>query len=228
MSKRATSWSLESCILFWRDPEGTWTSLFQLIFWFSVLTFKETSWRPKETKAVTVYLSDRSFSYYDVKEHDWKIETGKYRISAGFASDDIRLEKQIVKTGTMTPYSSLPSPYFILEDGQCEIPLGNFEKALGHPISQEREVKPFTVNTTFAELRDSFRGKYTTAVMEAVMKKRPMRGVRESMIFEAPIRNVLWFVKSWDTVDAIVDFFNGKGNVISVLARIGSERKGMT
>ena len=45
-----------------------------------------------EKKHVTLKLSDRSFSYYDVASHDWKIDPGKFTILVGNSSENTPLK----------------------------------------------------------------------------------------------------------------------------------------
>ena len=186
--------------------------------------FRKVNLNPGESEDLSFLLAGECFSYYDVKEKDWRIEEGIYRIFAGFSSDDIRLEEEIYKQGTQTPYTTLPDPYFTVDSRICRISDENFETALGFAVPKPRDPRPFTVNSTFAELRDSFRGKWTNTLMAEVLKRKKVPGVRESMVFDAPIRNALWFVQRWDTVDALVDFFNGKGSLLKVLRAVRRER----
>ena len=118
----------------------------------------------------------------------------------------------------------MPDPYFTVDSRICRISDENFETALGFAVPKPRDPRPFTVNSTFAELRDSFRGKWTNTLMAEVLKRKKVPGVRESMVFDAPIRNALWFVQRWDTVDALVDFFNGRGSLLKVLRAVRRER----
>ena len=47
--------------------------------------------KPGETKAATVTLSARSFSYYDVNAKKWRADSGEYQILVGRSSQDIQL-----------------------------------------------------------------------------------------------------------------------------------------
>ncbi len=47
---------------------------------------------PGEKKLISIKLDERSFSYYDIANHDWVAEKGSYKILVGSSSRDIRLE----------------------------------------------------------------------------------------------------------------------------------------
>jgi beta-glucosidase len=47
---------------------------------------------PGEEKAVTVTLTQRDLSYYDVKKGGWRCESGAYQLCVGSSSRDTRLE----------------------------------------------------------------------------------------------------------------------------------------
>ena len=51
--------------------------------------------KPGQGRIVSVWLDPRSFSYYDVKKHDWVAAPGRYRIEVGASSRDIRLSKAL-------------------------------------------------------------------------------------------------------------------------------------
>lgn len=54
--------------------------------------FEKVELKPGETKRVKFYLEKRAFSHWDVDDHAWRMESGKYRILAGASSRDIRCE----------------------------------------------------------------------------------------------------------------------------------------
>lgn len=54
--------------------------------------FEKVELKPGETRRVKFYLEKRAFSHWDVDDHAWRMESGKYRILAGASSRDIRCE----------------------------------------------------------------------------------------------------------------------------------------
>jgi beta-glucosidase len=54
--------------------------------------FSKVELKPGESKQVTVTLNPRSFSYYDVKSHQWKADAGTYDILVGHNVEQIDLK----------------------------------------------------------------------------------------------------------------------------------------
>jgi beta-glucosidase len=57
--------------------------------------FKKVALKPGEKKVVTFVIDESAFSYYDVAEKKWKANSGKYEISIGASSRDLRLKKTL-------------------------------------------------------------------------------------------------------------------------------------
>jgi beta-glucosidase len=58
--------------------------------------FAKTMLQPGASKTLTIRLRIRDFSYWDVESHDWKANSGRFRILIGASSNDIRLQEDIV------------------------------------------------------------------------------------------------------------------------------------
>lgn len=58
--------------------------------------FTKTLLQPGESKTITIRLSVRDFSFWDVESHDWKANSGYFRILVGASSNDIRLQEDVV------------------------------------------------------------------------------------------------------------------------------------
>jgi beta-glucosidase len=60
--------------------------------------FARVELQPGESKRVSVSLDRRSFAYWDVKTHDWKVDPGEFIVWAGDSSVNLPLEaKYVVK-----------------------------------------------------------------------------------------------------------------------------------
>jgi beta-glucosidase len=57
--------------------------------------FKKVFLNAGEGKKVKIILDSNAFAYWDVEIHDWKVEAGKFNISVGSSSSNIRLTKEI-------------------------------------------------------------------------------------------------------------------------------------
>lgn len=62
--------------------------------------FVKVNLKPKETKKVSFTLSKRSFSYYDVEQKDFMVQTGTFEILLGASCEDIRLQKEVKVAST--------------------------------------------------------------------------------------------------------------------------------
>lgn len=62
--------------------------------------FEKVFLNPGEEKEVTFTLDKRSFAYYEVKLHDWFVETGRFYVEIGASSRDIRLREAVTVNGT--------------------------------------------------------------------------------------------------------------------------------
>jgi beta-glucosidase len=51
--------------------------------------FRRVDLKPGETRHVSVPLDRRSFAYWDVATHAWKVDPGRYEIAVGQSSRDI-------------------------------------------------------------------------------------------------------------------------------------------
>jgi len=58
--------------------------------------FRKIMLSPGESREVVVALDARAFSYWSIKEHDWRIQPGTYAIMAGSSSQDVPLVSSIV------------------------------------------------------------------------------------------------------------------------------------
>lgn len=57
--------------------------------------FEKVALRPGQSRRVHLMMDARSFSYWDINTHDWKIMPGTYRIMVGSSSRDIQLRDSL-------------------------------------------------------------------------------------------------------------------------------------
>jgi beta-glucosidase len=62
--------------------------------------FQKVMLRPMESKSISIPLDPRSFSYWSINAHDWKIANGNFKVMIGSSSEDIRLEGVIDEKGS--------------------------------------------------------------------------------------------------------------------------------
>lgn len=58
--------------------------------------FAKVQLNPGETRNVTLTLDRRAFAYYNVKNHDWKVDAGDFNIYVGSSSAQIHLTDRVV------------------------------------------------------------------------------------------------------------------------------------
>lgn len=63
--------------------------------------FEKVELAPGESKTISFTLDKRAFAYWNIKLHDWHVETGKYKILIGKSSRDIEAEKEISVESTV-------------------------------------------------------------------------------------------------------------------------------
>ncbi len=56
--------------------------------------YRKVYLEPGESQVVTMYLSKDAFSYFDIDKNTFVVDEGKYELSLGFSSRDIRLTKE--------------------------------------------------------------------------------------------------------------------------------------
>jgi beta-glucosidase len=57
--------------------------------------FKKVRLKAGESQSVTLKLDRRSFAYWDVKSHDWRVDPGKFTIMVGDSSENLPLHETI-------------------------------------------------------------------------------------------------------------------------------------
>ncbi|MGI6755239.1 MAG: beta-glucosidase [Atopobiaceae bacterium] len=101
--------------------------------------FAKIGLAPHESQTVTLSLTARAYSYFNVLTNAWEIEGGTYTIAVGPNSRDLPLTAQVEMAGTNapSPYQKelLPS-YFT--GNIVRVPDSEFESLLGHKLQSQR------------------------------------------------------------------------------------------
>ena len=146
--------------------------------------FSKVYLAPGEQKTVSIELTDRSFSYYNAKISDWAIEGGDYKITAGNSSRNLLLESQISVQGDGKESlladlkKTAPVYYQLPDETPLNIPPEAFVQIYGGPLPiPPHRGKPFTVNSTLADVRSTFVGRQLNKmVLKQVTKMFPSAG----------------------------------------------------
>jgi len=176
---------------------------------------------PGESSEVSMTLDRRSFAYYDVQSSAWQIETGDFEIRVGASSRDIKFRGPLTVRSNFTPpdtqemdeYRHPAKKNFLISDKA-------FVAVLGGPIPRPQPIRPFHINSTLGEIRETFLGRiiYSLAKKEAFKlwnsdMDDTARKIIEAGVKEAPLRSMVLLTGgqfSFSIVKGIVSLINGK------------------
>ena len=150
--------------------------------------FAKISLEPGETKTVTFTLSKRAFAYWNVKLHDWFVESGAFTVEIGRSSRDIALSSEVYVEGTQTvPMTVTPDTIYL--------DLMKNEKA-------RRVLAPMMEKK---RLLDNENESSSEAAAEAITDE-----MNEAMFLYSPLRAMVSFDQSmtYDQVQALADEIN--------------------
>ena len=150
--------------------------------------FAKISLEPGETKTVTFTLSKRAFAYWNVKLHDWFVESGAFTVEIGRSSRDIALSAEVCVEGTKTvPMTVTPDTIYL--------DLMKNEKA-------RRVLAPMMEKK---RLLDNENDSSSEAASEAITEE-----MNEAMFLYSPLRAMVSFDQSmtYDQVQALADEIN--------------------
>ncbi len=150
--------------------------------------FAKISLEPGETKTVTFTLEKRAFAYWNVKLHDWFVESGAFTVEIGRSSRDIALSSEVYVEGTQTvPMTVTPDTIYL--------DLMKNEKA-------RRVLAPMMEKK---RLLDNENGSSSEAAAEAITDE-----MNEAMFLYSPLRAMVSFDQSmtYDEVQALADEIN--------------------
>lgn len=75
--------------------------------------FTKVELHPGESKKVSLTLSRRAFSYYNVKKQQWEADNGEYELMVGSSSRDIRLSTEFELTIGVNPLGEITDDTYI-------------------------------------------------------------------------------------------------------------------
>lgn len=176
---------------------------------------------PRESKTVELTLDRRAFAYYNAQAGDWRVDSGTYTVELGSSSRDIRLS-QTVKVHGMAPNTGLNGkvPAYCDPAKQWPVPKEQFEAVLGHPVPPERNLRPFTTNSTLGEVQASLVGRFFVKQVKANMAKQFGGGdgmdeftkIIDAMLEDMPLRQLAMLsggAMPPSLMDGLVEMMNG-------------------
>lgn len=184
--------------------------------------FEKVTLKAGESKVVSFTLSKRNFSYYNVENNAWHVESGDYEIRVAASSQDIRLITKVhiesTTTITLPDYRNNLPGYYDLSNGM-QISDKEFETLLGRPIppGERPEGLPHTINSTMTDIQDKWLGRLLLTIMkkgiEKMAKGSPdIKIIAEAMMMDMPLRFLTMSSDGGftiDQVDGLVEMLNG-------------------
>lgn len=148
--------------------------------------FEKVSLAPGEEKEVRFVLDKRSFAYYEVKLHDWHVESGAYEVEIGASSRNIRLRGSVQVESTV----EIPTTF-------------TYESTVGDLLKTEKG-RVFVEQMTGKSDREAI-GRESQALGEGGEK------VAQSMMFEMPLRSIVTFGRmTMEQLDGLLVMLNAK------------------
>ena len=186
--------------------------------------FSKTYLEPGESKRVTLTLSDRAFSYYNVEKSAWDIEEADYEILVGASACDIRLSATIHLNGSSPKHTS---PDCYLNADIKSVSDSDFEKLLGRAIPDGKWGGGLTENDAICQLYYAKSGlaRLVYKVLTSIKNKSEAKGtpnLNVLFIYNMPFRAIskmsggMVSAKMVEDILLIVNghFFRGFGRVI--------------
>ena len=180
--------------------------------------FDKVALEPGEKKTVSFALDKRAFAYYDVKAHDWKVESGEFDILVGASSQDIRLKATVNVKGDAEAGGDdaerLPSYYCgkveAVSDAEFATLLGREPAPLDKPADYKLD---FSSTFEDAKRAGSLLGKFIAWLIPKCIKDNGLgsSAIMVAIIMQTPIRamsNMSGGLLSDDMAEGLVMLFN--------------------
>lgn len=187
--------------------------------------FAKVALEPGEEKDVTLLLDRRAFSYYDVSQRAWVLESGNFEILVGASSGDIRLSGALAlaseQTATAPTEAEKQTAYYHPQKGMA-VSQADFETLLGRPVPPNLPPQRggYTFNTPITDMGATLIGRQLFRVMHQQIKKMiagiegtPTALMMETMVHEMPLRTMLMMgggAVRKETLEALLLLINGR------------------
>lgn len=176
--------------------------------------FEKLELNPSETKTISLDIDYKSLTIY---QDDYKLEPGEYEIRVGASSRDILYKEiiniksnDIVKDDLLEVYKNYNKDTVIKDS--------DYEKLLAKKIPEPKPIKPYNINSTLGEIKQTFIGnklynivsKQMASTVETETNKTNKKMI-EKTINQMPLRSLVVFSEgklSLKRVYGIIDLMN--------------------
>ena len=175
--------------------------------------FRKVELASGERTQLTIPLDESAFAHFDPAQGAWIVEPGEYEIRIGSSSRDIRLRQRIDVGRAQQPSTSGPASQNAGDvaaagkianpaAGRSELAVDDntFATALGRPIPPVEPIRPFHLNSTFAEISTTWLGRKATDAAKAAFAQRlgddlddATQRMVEAMATDTPLRVMVLF-----------------------------------
>ena len=180
--------------------------------------FSKVSLGAGERERVTLDLDRAAFAYFRTASGDWVVESGEYEIRVGASSRDIRLRQRFVLEGDPAGDRGTAAPTLV--DGRLACDDETFTAMLGKPIPPAQDVRPFHLNSTFAEIATTWLGRKVAVAVKAQFARRmgggadaATRRMIDAIANDMPLRQLVLFsggAVGFAQIEALVAVLNGR------------------
>ncbi len=178
--------------------------------------YRKVKLKPGESARIEFTLTQAEFVNYSITHKCWTVEAGVYEIQIGASSRDIRLREKINLAGSAgEDLRNLVPAYYDLPPRAEDIPEEQFAAVWGGPLSASvHRGPPYTMNTSLAEIKDTWIGKLLARgargqIKKAASKDRtPELMIRES-VAETPFRQYVQAGISYKVINGMILMLNG-------------------
>lgn len=181
--------------------------------------FEKVHLSPGESASVSISLDERAFSFYDVKQTAWVVESGAYELLLATSSRDILFRFTVTAEGEPIEATPIPQSYQQLPaEGMWDVPFEDFRALFDGDVPLlQRSPLPFTHNSLVGELDATALG----ALVLRIIKKAAGGGIAgqeddtdkmlQMGLMEYPLRVIsMSRILSPTQVEGLVDVLNGK------------------
>jgi beta-glucosidase len=182
-----------------------------------------------EQKHIDIRLEKTAFEVYDVQTQSFVVEKGLYKIQLAKHVDHIIESIEVELDGVELEFEQIS---YRMEDYNTS----DFEKLYGKPLPSRhiKKKRPYTMNSTLEDLRNTWIGKMVANTILKEGKKQMsdiheewMKEVAEKTLLETPLRMLALFSDgkvSFHMLEGIIDLANLK--VFRGLKKLRKENKG--
>lgn len=194
--------------------------------------FAKVCLQPGESRRVSVTLSPRAFSFYNVSAARWQVQTGAYHVAVGASSQALplcaELPVQSDESVSVPDLHSAAPAYYAPKPGAFDGEAGKaaFEALWGGPLPHSAPALPYTRNSAVRDLQATWLGRRALWLVRVFGTKQLAEGaggsgangavnvekMLDGMLYDMPLRSLAMVSQKHLTpvrVDGLIDILNG-------------------